>query len=461
MESDKFSIPIDDTFLDVQEDRITFSVHKVDKKEINDFEEPEARFQSVMNRLKKQLEFDSSCKKSKKSKRASNPSSPVLMPKKTTNPLASKIPLTGSGSKKMDELIAIYGPKTFIPMSSRSSTKALNTSTIQIFKGLGTLHDSSLKKEDLKEKKYIKMNSSNALSYIDYAFLNHQTLCLSPSDFLILIGFGLARHINLNSEKVRHQVVEHEGRAKIMVNNPKITMKEECDWSELFGQFCEEIKKRVKKDIYSVVIDDFSTATPTTRILTEMTLMDCMKNYFRFEGARGCGFPKICLRGTVDDWKKFKEKVSKLKEMNKNDALEIDFWLKHLLPMVDKICEAGIERKVDYTFWANLMCNADGYGGPTISGWINAFVPYTYTREEGYLKNWILQGKMNDNYSFSNGLEKFEVPKGVSNVPFNFVELDGKSYNMHCYSGSMGAKYDTKNDWIEAGYFWSVYEDAK
>lgn len=41
--------------------------------------------------------------------------------------------------------------------------------------------------------------------------------------------------------------------------------------------------------------------------------------------------------------------MHKLNELNgKNNELDLEWWLKNLVPIVDKICEAGVERKIDH-----------------------------------------------------------------------------------------------------------------
>ncbi len=37
-----------------------------------------------------------------------------------------------------------------------------------------------------------------------------------------------------------------------------------------------------------------------------------------------------------------------------NNDLDLEWWLKNLVPITKKICEAGINRKVDHEFWSNL-----------------------------------------------------------------------------------------------------------
>lgn len=153
------------------------------------------------------------------------------------------------------------------------------------------------------------------------AYQNHYPLKLSVSDFIILIGQGLGKHIDQNAEKLRKHFVNHEGKEMIEIRRDDFVMGQQNDWSTVFGEFAEEIKKRVKADVYDVVIDDTSVATPTSRIVSEITLMDCMKSYFKFGWSTYCGIPQITLEGNVSDWEKLREKVKKLSEMNTEDCM--------------------------------------------------------------------------------------------------------------------------------------------
>ena len=102
-----------------------------------------------------------------------------------------------------------------------------------------------------------------------------------------------------------------------------------------------------------------------------------MKTYFEYFMNISCGFPKITLQGTADDWQKLKNKVHKLNDMNgDDDKLDLKWWLKNLVPIVDKICEAGVDRKIDFKFWSNMYQESKKYRGLEIKGWLNAFLPF-------------------------------------------------------------------------------------
>lgn len=444
-------IEMDNSYLSIKDNLITFSVNNVTYKSPGNMISAAQAFQNTIDGLKDQLEFEHDCKYNKKLNRwgEPEPEEPEFPKgKKLLEDIKSPFPIA---SKKVYVMADLYGSK-----DSKIVKKLKEEKEHKPFKGIGSLQDSSLKSEG---DRYIQTGFPSAIATFHYAFMNHQHLALSPSDLIIMIGQGLATHINENSEKLRHHFVDHKGKVSLSIVNTDVKLDGNSDWAPVFGQFAEEVKKRIKKDVYSVVIDDLSTATATTRVVSEMTLMACMKSYFEYDCGGGCGFPKITLKGTVDDWKKLKEKVDKLNKMNKKDVLELDWWLTHLVPVVDKICEAGIERNVDRKFWANMCTNSDDYG-ISIKGWINVFLPYMYSRTRGAYKNIALHSNLDENFVFKNGNDPRDFADGITKVPFSFKDEFNVKHPMHCYSGILGTKYDSRNDWLEPGYFWSVYKDA-
>jgi len=291
------------------------------------------------------------------------------------------------------------------------------------------------------EETIVNCNMSGLMAAIHTAYAEHYALKLSVSDFIILVGQGLSRHIEKHAEKLRYQFVNHEGKETIRIHRDGFVKGQDNDWSTIFGEFADEIKKRVKADVHGVIIDDTSVATPTTRIVSEITLMDAMKSYFDFRVMTMCGIPQITLEGTPEDWQKLKDKVSKLVEMNKYDSLELKWWLDKLVPVVDKICKAGIDRKIDTGFWSEIYKYKGGSGGPYITGWITTFFPY------------LVEGKVN---SFSKEtITSFDFPKQISQVDFIW-EYVGSEIPMLISGGFVGAEFDKESFTVKPAHFWSV-----
>jgi hypothetical protein len=285
------------------------------------------------------------------------------------------------------------------------------------------------------------------------AFQYHYPLKLSVSDFIILIGQGLGRHIEKYAEELREYFVSHQGKEQIEIHRDHFVKGQQNDWSTVFGEFGDEIKKRVKTDIYNIVIDDTSVATPTSRIASEITLMDCMKSYFEYSCCTSCGFPSITLEGTPEDWKKLREKYRKLVEMNKDDCMKLDFWLNHLTPVIEEICETGINRKADASFWSNIYKyqGPRGSGSPYITGWSTRFLPY--------LAEGVVNTFSSPNTFGQLGLDG--IPKQLSKVPFVWNYL-GTQIPMNFYGGFIGAHYDKETQTVSPAHFWCVtYDDKK
>lgn len=211
---------------------------------------------------------------------------------------------------------------------------------------------------------------------IHASYQSHYPLKLSVSDFIIAIGQALSRHINYNPEAVRDIFVDFEGKETIVIYRNSFVMGEQNDWSTVFGDFAEEIQKRVKAEIYDVVIDDTSVATDTSRIVSEITLMDALKAFFNYEVVSECGIPTITLEGSKEDWEKLRQKVQSLNDLNAGDKLDLKWWLDYLTPLVNRICDDAITRNPNTTFWKNIYKYEDpGSGNAIVSGWINTFFP--------------------------------------------------------------------------------------
>jgi len=91
-----------------------------------------------------------------------------------------------------------------------------------------------------------------------------------------------------------------------------------------------------------------------------------------------CGYPHITLRGTTQDWAKLRQKFHKLKDMNKDNSLDLNWWLEPLTPVIEEVCNTGINQKVDTDFWKDIYrkTTSKAYEPDHIEGWINAFIPY-------------------------------------------------------------------------------------
>jgi len=290
------------------------------------------------------------------------------------------------------------------------------------------------------DESFINSQIPGIITALHTAYQSHYALSLSVSDFIILIGQGLGAHINEHAEKLRKHFVDHQGQETIEIFRDEFVMGQQNDWSTVFGEFASQIKQRVKTDVYDVIIDDTSVATATTRIVSEITLMEAMKRFFRYKVSTCCGIPQITLEGTPEDWQKLKDKVHKLVEMDKDNCLELKWWLDQLVPVIDQICETGITRKPDVKFWSNIYKYNGGSGGPSINGWITKFFPY--------LANGV-------NEFSGSSLTTNRIPKQICEVPFTWKYLT-RDISMKFCAGFLGAEFNVALHKVKPAHFWCV-----
>ena len=298
------------------------------------------------------------------------------------------------------------------------------------------------------EASFIGGDMPGFITAIHTAYQSHYPLKLTPSDFILLIGQGLSKHINRYPEELRSNFVSHEGKETIIITRDGFVKGSQNDWSTVFGDFANEIKKIVKADIYDVVVDDTAGATKTTRIVSELTLMDCTQSYFNYEVHTICGIPMITLEGKKEDWEKVKQKVNKLVEINKDDCLRLNWWLNHLIPVIDEVCDTAINRVANSAFWSSIYKYYNrGSGGPFITGWCTVFFPH-------------LKDKRNKELASEN-IKTNLLPKQISDVPFIWKYL-GTGIPMNFYGGFMGAEFSKTDYSVRTAYFWSVaYDESK
>jgi len=172
-----------------------------------------------------------------------------------------------------------------------------------------------------------------------------------------------------------------------------------------------------------------------------------MKGYFDYVVKTLCGIPEITLEGSKEDWEKLRSKVKKLNEMNKDNCLGLDFWLKHLNPIIEKICETAINKKIDKEFWSGIYKYSNpGSGTPYISGWITKFFPYLPSGVNPFTE----PAQINTN----------NLPKQISSVEFIWNYL-GTLFGMKFHGGFLGAKYDQNTKTVQSSYFWTVVYDKE
>jgi len=302
--------------------------------------------------------------------------------------------------------------------------------------------------------------NNGVMNAIHYAYINHCPLKLSVTDFILMIGQGIAKHMEVHAEDLREHFVDFKGKKEIVILRPDLIPGKKNNWSTVFGDFSAEIQKKVKTDLYDVLIDDTSVATKVSKIASEIAIMDAYKQYFEYVVRMGCGFPKITLVGSNEDWEKLRNKVKKLQEMNADDKLKLNWWLERLVPLVDSIVDQATSRNIDKAFWSNLY-HSQKHGGfyvptPMISGWIIVFHPYLERNSMNGGSGKPLKELFRSSFD---EIHPSNLTSGISKVPFLWRDEFNKDTKMNIYGGCLGAQM-LKCTTVEPVYFYAVtYEE--
>ena len=294
----------------------------------------------------------------------------------------------------------------------------------------------------------IKFGCRSAFNTFITAYAKHYPITLSPDIVWLLILQGFSRFVDFNAEKLREHFVKFEGKKKIKVvcdiHSPECSRKH---WEQVISQFCDEISKDIGKDLINNITPNFTTTTQTSLTACQLTIMATFKKYFWYDAVGAtCGIPYVILEGTLEDWKKVKEKCRVLAE----NQLP---WADKLDSIIDEFINAK-EGKINKEFWRTMVRRKDGTGSydPDIyTGWFTYFFPYN---ELGNYFN----GRIRT--TTKTATELLTCP-----LTLDVVGLDGltiiATYNLNLLSGFVGVSQDPKTLSLKPEIGWIVEDDSK
>ena len=137
------------------------------------------------------------------------------------------------------------------------------------------------------------------------------------------------------------------------------------DYSWFFDQITKRIKENVKvPEFVDGMTADFSTMTAVQKIVSQITLMYSVKQYFRFDMMTFCGIPAVEMIGTEEDWNKLTSKLKVLRtllETVENDlGLQSEWW-----DLVEKVFHKLLETyqgRPDEEWWSHILDYGKSYG---------------------------------------------------------------------------------------------------
>ena len=219
------------------------------------------------------------------------------------------------------------------------------------------------------------------------AYSYHYKLRTSPDDWWFCVIKRVACAIDKNSQKesVRKMFVDHKGKKTIEVQVDNLSIYT-VDYSWLFDQMAKGIKENVKvPEFVDGMTADFSTTTPVQKIVSQITLMYSVKQYFDYCMLLGCGIPAVEMLGTEEDWRKLTSKLKVLRTLLEpiENVLDLpsEWW-----DLVEKVFHkllATYQGRPDKKWWSHIMDYEQAYssgmpiGKTNMRGWITEFLEGT------------------------------------------------------------------------------------
>jgi len=310
-------------------------------------------------------------------------------------------------------------------------------STQKIFKDLKT----DVEKSSILADSLVYFGEHPFLRGVIAAYGGHRPLIISPDMIWLLINQGFARHITNNAEKFRKDFVDFEGKktlevwtTEIMIGNPK------SNWESVFPQFSKQIKDFTGKELVDTLTSDFSTTTITSKIASQITIMESVKAYFDYRLIYiGCGIPKITIEGTTEDWEKL---LQKTKYISKYD---LQWWVSELEPVLQEFINAK-KGHFNKEFWMNMVqTHTKGSCSPAlIDGWVMKFFPYTVRGK-----------KTNLSSTYLSTIDS--LASEIVKVPFLFIDKSHNlKYEMEFWAGFVGLRQTEKDYSLKPEIAWLV-----
>jgi hypothetical protein len=277
------------------------------------------------------------------------------------------------------------------------------------------------------------------------AYKEHRPFVISPDIVWLLISQGFARHISNNSEEFRSQIVNFKNKKTLTVMSNEITLgNSNSNWEAVFSQFTNQINDYTGKELTNILTANFSTTTQTSRIVSEITVMETVKEYFNYKILiAGCGIPKITIEGTIEDWEKVLQKTKYISKY------KLKWWTDELEPILKQIIETK-KGNFKKKFWMNMVKShtEKKYGSPTtINGWIIKFFPYTKEGKKTDLKP---ISKINN------------LASELVKVPFILEDsMNNKSYKMEFWAGFIGLSQNKKDYTLKPEICWAINNKEK
>lgn len=263
------------------------------------------------------------------------------------------------------------------------------------------------------------------------AYSSHHHLIIRPDDVWLAIMTQFSAYVEANAETLRDRFVEHKGQKELNVLQTGGTL-HTANYPDLCKRITEEIASNIKDpSIKDWSIPNFSTTTPTDKVVGAVILMASMKSYFSYKFTLCCGLPMVTLEGVEEDWVELQNRAKRLLEFDNSSALNLEKgymakWYKMLAPILQHFTDS-VKGNPDIDWWSRV-CNKIGNGsGPRwLSGWITSFCVFNDSGQwvgDNFSKEYDGEVITNANKDCGSSEECWPIIN-CNDIPKGFVKVD-------------------------------------
>lgn len=200
--------------------------------------------------------------------------------------------------------------------------------------------------------------------YLDYLEMTYEgdNGCVVKPDFIwFTILSELTQYINTDPDRFRKYFTTSDKKEKISVAGEHKNGYVDIRLDLLTEKVLQKIPSNFTEDL---IIPQFSTLTDNSKLAFMASFLESMSNYYTF-GAVACGFSKIKVLGTIEDYQLM------ISTLNKIIGIIPEFT-DYL-----NVCISAIEEIIKYFdnkyFWHYICWTEHGYGVNTVDGWFTKF----------------------------------------------------------------------------------------
>ncbi|MFY0571763.1 DUF4419 domain-containing protein [Archangium lansingense] len=301
------------------------------------------------------------------------------------------------------------------------------------------------------------------MAAVHLAFSEHRLLVLSPDILWVTIAQGLALHIVRNAESLRFDLVRHQGKKRLVVPRTAWDLSSAEFWNGVVGDFSAMLHEE-STALHDLMVCDFSTTGTIERVVSQVVLMDSLREYFDYVLECICGIPTVTLEGTPADWSRLREKVEQLSRYG------LDWWTRHLLPICDQLVRAS-QGNADRAFWRDIYKPRYAYGGDVINGWVCKLFPFLRNGVTGQydVRSPVFESDASTTDEDEGGpvpplgwIQSESLPTGLSRVPLTLEEHTPggkKKRSLALTAGFLGVSQSSKTMALRPELGWVVHDD--